>query len=276
MIGPFLISLFGLLLFIVLNLILSLSDLMVDRGVGILTLLKLLFLKLPNLLVLALPVSGLFATFLGLGRLAHDREVIALEAAGISLRRISCPCSWLPVRRPGRFRPVQLGSPVVGTRIPTGLARNHLPPGDAAHPCQHVLQGAGGPVLLRPERRREGRKPSRGPRRRRRRTGFPQAQAAITLVTAEEGRWREQEWDLIAGRVYGYDREGDSCTWGPSTSSTWRSIGARQTSLRDLRRPRRWGSGNSARGWPFSGEAASRLTSSSSSPTSGARFHSPP
>ena len=67
MIGPFLISLFGLLLFIVLNLILSLSDLMVDRGVGILTLLKLLVLKLPNLLVLALPVSGLFATFLGLG-----------------------------------------------------------------------------------------------------------------------------------------------------------------------------------------------------------------
>ncbi|MCK4394806.1 LptF/LptG family permease, partial [Candidatus Bipolaricaulota bacterium] len=86
--GPFLISLFGLLLFILLNLILSLSDLMVDRGVGITTLMRLLLLKMPSLLVLALPVSGLFATFLGLGRLVHDREVMALEAAGISLRRI--------------------------------------------------------------------------------------------------------------------------------------------------------------------------------------------
>lgn len=91
MIGPFLISVGGLLLFILLNLILSLSDLMVDRGVGVSALVHLLLLKLPSLLVLALPVSGLFATFLGLGRLVHDREVIAFQAAGISLRRLLLP-----------------------------------------------------------------------------------------------------------------------------------------------------------------------------------------
>ena len=91
MIGPFLLSLFGLLLFILLNLILSLSDLMVDRGVGVGALIRLLVLKMPGLLILALPVSGLFATFLGLGRLVHDREVMAFEAAGISLRRILLP-----------------------------------------------------------------------------------------------------------------------------------------------------------------------------------------
>ena len=50
MIGPFLLSLFGLLLFILLNLILSLSDLMVDRGVGVSVLIRLLVLKMPGLL----------------------------------------------------------------------------------------------------------------------------------------------------------------------------------------------------------------------------------
>ena len=210
MIGPFLISLFGLLLFIVLNLILSLSDLMVDRGVGILTLLKLLVLKLPNLLVLALPVSGLFATFLGLGRLVHDREVIALEAAGISLRRI--------------LLPLLLAALFVGL---ADFALYNWAVPSSEHGYQRVLRGIifrqGTPHIRAntffkgPEGQFfyvrsvdekdgslrgvlvydvEGRV-------------FPQAQAAITLVTAEEGRWREQEWDLIAGRVYGYDREGE-------------------------------------------------------------------
>ena len=44
MVGPFLVSLGGLLLFILLNLILSLSDLMVDRGVGVASLNHLLVL----------------------------------------------------------------------------------------------------------------------------------------------------------------------------------------------------------------------------------------
>ncbi len=89
--GPFLLALAGLVLFILLNVILSLSDLMVDRGVSMTTLLRLVLLKIPSLLVVAVPMSALFATFLGLGRMGHDREVLALESLGIPLRRILLP-----------------------------------------------------------------------------------------------------------------------------------------------------------------------------------------
>src|SRR5512136_2401272 len=91
MIGPFALALAGLILFILLNIILSLSDLMVDRGVSMLTLLRLVLLKVPSLLVVAIPMSVLFATFLGLGRMTHDREVVALESLGIPLRRLLLP-----------------------------------------------------------------------------------------------------------------------------------------------------------------------------------------
>ncbi|MEI6171171.1 MAG: LptF/LptG family permease, partial [bacterium] len=91
MIGPFALALAGLILFILLNIILSLSDLMVDRGVTMPMLLRLVLLKVPSLLVVAVPMSVLFATFLGLGRMVHDREIVALESLGIPLRRVLLP-----------------------------------------------------------------------------------------------------------------------------------------------------------------------------------------
>ena len=209
MTGPFLVSLFGLLLFIVLNLILSLSDLMVSRGVGIQTLLQLLVFKLPNLLVLALPVSGLFATFLGLGRLVHDREVIALEASGISLRRILCPLlaaaaliglvdfglyNWaVPSSEHGYQRVLRevifrQGTPQIQTNtFFKGLAGQFFYV-RSYDESDNSLRG----ILIYDI---DGRI-------------FPEARAAVTIVTAEEGRWNEQAWDLSAGRVYGYDSEG--------------------------------------------------------------------
>ena len=209
MIGPFLLSLFGLLLFILLNLILSLSDLMVDRGVGIGMLARLLVLKMPGLLVLALPVSGLFATFLGLGRLVHDREIMAFEAAGISLRRV--------------LLPLLIAAFLIG--IADFALYNWAVP-SSEHVYQRVLRS----IIFRqgvPHVRANTF--FKGPegqffyvRRYDEETGslrgvlvydiegkiFPQAEAAITTITAEEGVWEENAWGLHNGRVYGYDQEG--------------------------------------------------------------------
>ncbi|MBE0636651.1 LptF/LptG family permease, partial [Candidatus Bipolaricaulota bacterium] len=91
MLGPFALALAGLVLFIVLNLILRLSELMVDRGIGITQLLRLLILWMPELIAWAIPMAALFAVFLGLGRMDHDREIMALESIGVSLRRILVP-----------------------------------------------------------------------------------------------------------------------------------------------------------------------------------------
>ncbi|MGQ9477503.1 MAG: LptF/LptG family permease [Candidatus Bipolaricaulia bacterium] len=88
---PFLIALVGFLIFILLNLILGLRDFMLDRSIGLWTILELLAYQLPFFLVLSLPVATLFAIFLALGRLVHDREIIALQASGLSLKRIVLP-----------------------------------------------------------------------------------------------------------------------------------------------------------------------------------------
>ncbi len=209
MVGPFFISLAGLFIFILLNLVLSLSDLMVNRGVGVGTLLHLLVLKTPSLLVLALPVSGLFATFIGLGRLVHDREVMALQAAGISLRRVLLPL-------------------LVGALLVAGvdfvLYNWGIP--SSEHAYQQTLRGV---IFRQGVPQVQSNTFFKGPegqffyvRSYNEKTGtlsgvlvydvqgklFPQAKAAVTILTAQEGRWEKDTWALKDGKVYGYDEKG--------------------------------------------------------------------
>lgn len=91
MVFPFVLAVAGFVLFIILNLIPQLSDFMLDRNVPLLTLFRMLAYRLPELLVYGLPVGVLFAIFWALGRLSHDRELVALQAAGFSLRRLMLP-----------------------------------------------------------------------------------------------------------------------------------------------------------------------------------------
>ncbi|MGB9861982.1 MAG: LptF/LptG family permease, partial [Candidatus Bipolaricaulaceae bacterium] len=88
---PFFVSLLAFLVFIGLELILSLSDALFSRGISAATLLRLLSYKLPNILTLAAPAGVLLATFLALARLASDRELLAFQALGYSLRRLLLP-----------------------------------------------------------------------------------------------------------------------------------------------------------------------------------------
>ncbi len=88
---PFFLSLLAFLVFISLELVLSLSDAVFARGVSAAALLRLLSFKLPYILTLAAPAGALLATFLALARLASDRELLALQALGYSLRRILLP-----------------------------------------------------------------------------------------------------------------------------------------------------------------------------------------
>ncbi len=91
LLGPFGLALLAFLVFIGLELVLSLSDVFLARGVGAATLLRLLFLKLPSIFTYALPGGVLLAVFLALGRLVSDRELLALQAVGYSLRRLMVP-----------------------------------------------------------------------------------------------------------------------------------------------------------------------------------------
>ncbi len=212
MVGPFVLALVGLLLFLLLNIILSLTPLMVDRGVEMTTLLRLVILELPTLFVLAVPMAALFATFLGLGRLMHDREIMAFEAIGISLRRILVPLivaataisavdfvinNWAAPASEREFQRTYLE--VVFRQTIPRITPNAIFSGpnnlffyvrryDANSRTLHdvLIYDTGGDLF----------------------PAVSGSETQVALITAETGAWTERTWELEAGRTYGFDPEG--------------------------------------------------------------------
>jgi lipopolysaccharide export system permease protein len=85
---------FGLLAFtfvLLIARILKLIELVVTRGVPLAQIGKLLSLILPTFLELTVPMAFLLAVLLGLGRLSHDHEILAMKASGISPPQILWP-----------------------------------------------------------------------------------------------------------------------------------------------------------------------------------------
>ncbi len=83
---------FGVLTFIMLlgNLI-KITDLIINKGVDIISVSKLLIFMLPFLLTYTLPISALTASLLSLGRLSSDNEIVAIRASGINIFRLILP-----------------------------------------------------------------------------------------------------------------------------------------------------------------------------------------
>src|SRR5918996_4311814 len=92
--------------FLVIARIYQLTDLVITKGVPFYLVVQLLVYMLPSFLALTLPMALLVAILLAGGRLAGDREVIALKAAGVSELRL--------------FRPV-LAAALVVTAVTAGL-----------------------------------------------------------------------------------------------------------------------------------------------------------
>lgn len=76
---------------LLMNKILRLVELIVNRGIGVGVVLQLLLFILPYSLVVTIPMATLLATLAAFGRLAADGEVVALKAAGVSLYRLTLP-----------------------------------------------------------------------------------------------------------------------------------------------------------------------------------------
>lgn len=61
------------------------AELIIGSGVDARIVGKLLLLSLPNIVVLTIPMSFLFAILIAIGRLSSDSELVALRACGVSL-----------------------------------------------------------------------------------------------------------------------------------------------------------------------------------------------
>ena len=93
--GPLL---FGLVLFLfalIMDRLFELMDLVFNRGVSSLTVGFLLLCLLPSIVAMTLPMATLLASLLAMGRLAQDRELMAMKSAGISLFRLAAPLAGL-------------------------------------------------------------------------------------------------------------------------------------------------------------------------------------
>ncbi|HEY7166663.1 MAG TPA: LPS export ABC transporter permease LptF [Candidatus Binatia bacterium] len=94
---PFFVGLLAFTFILLIVRILKLIDLVVTRGVPLLQVAKLLSLILPTFLELTVPMAFLLAILLGLGRLSHDHEILALKASGVSPKQILWPLAAVAV-----------------------------------------------------------------------------------------------------------------------------------------------------------------------------------
>jgi lipopolysaccharide export system permease protein len=86
--GPLLLSLAALTMVMLLGNLIRLVDLIINKGVDIVSVAKLFGFLIPSLLTYTLPIAVLVAVLLSLGRLSSDNEIIALRASGISILRL--------------------------------------------------------------------------------------------------------------------------------------------------------------------------------------------
>lgn len=86
--GPFLAGLGLFFVVVAFGELLKISDSVTGLGVGPSDVFRALLYSVPPVLGLLLPVCALFATLLAIGRLASDRELRALAAAGVSPYRL--------------------------------------------------------------------------------------------------------------------------------------------------------------------------------------------
>ncbi len=90
-ISPFFLALGVLTFVMLLGNLLKITDLIINKGVDILSVMKLFLLMVPYLLTYTLPIAALAATLISLGRLSGDNEIVAVKACGIHMLRLLSP-----------------------------------------------------------------------------------------------------------------------------------------------------------------------------------------
>ena len=88
---PFLMGAFGFMLFMMSDLMFLLVDQVINRGAPLIPALKVLILRVPAFLILALPVATLFGAFSSLTNLESNYEITILKILGIRAHHIMIP-----------------------------------------------------------------------------------------------------------------------------------------------------------------------------------------
>jgi len=90
----------GLVVFTFVFIIRTLMDYvepLVAKGVSSWVLVRVILLLIPQALALSIPMSLLLGLLVGFGKLSAHREFVALQACGISIRRLLLPVGFVSV-----------------------------------------------------------------------------------------------------------------------------------------------------------------------------------
>ena len=90
-IGPLFLALGVLTFVMILGNLIKIADLVINKGVDMVHVSKLLLFMIPYLLTYTLPISALTAILLSLGRLSGDNEIVTIRASGINLFSLILP-----------------------------------------------------------------------------------------------------------------------------------------------------------------------------------------
>src|SRR6266498_5048455 len=91
MVGPTALGFAFYTFIIIMRQLFDLAGMIIKRSLPVSTVLELLWLSLPNIIVLTVPMSLLFGILIAVGRLSADSEIISMRALGISTRTIYRP-----------------------------------------------------------------------------------------------------------------------------------------------------------------------------------------
>lgn len=91
----YLASLFVAVFLMVATKMLSIMEMIVNHGVSLLHVLRMVIYLLPDIVAFALPAISLMAVLIAFLRLSSDSEVIALKSAGLSLYQLLTPVLWV-------------------------------------------------------------------------------------------------------------------------------------------------------------------------------------
>jgi lipopolysaccharide export system permease protein len=88
---PFFMILLILTFVLLMGRILQLMDLMINKGVSLVAIAKLISYLMPSFFIITIPISFLIAILIGLGRLSGDNEITIMKSSGISLFQLLRP-----------------------------------------------------------------------------------------------------------------------------------------------------------------------------------------
>jgi lipopolysaccharide export system permease protein len=88
---PFIIILLVLTFVLLMGKIMQIMDLVINKGVSVFSIAKIIVFLLPSFMLFTIPIALLIAILIAMGRLSADNEITAIKTSGISLMQIFYP-----------------------------------------------------------------------------------------------------------------------------------------------------------------------------------------